>query len=180
MLELQLDTGGEKCGAFEQPGDHGIRAVPDQSAKAFGDAGIFFGEISRLLVQQGQFAIVEVQEFAIHCLEPVDMDIAGVELDVGDEFDGNVERLGNQIGVDDEAQFELLGSDRAVAAGPDGLALEPRFKVEQCGAQRVLRSSIRDLVDRASARCRESHSSKSRFGRNPDRSSPRSIQEQSY
>ena len=66
VLELELDAGGEKRRAFEQAGDHRIGAFADQSAEAFGDAGILFGEIAGLLVQQRQFAIVEIEEFAIH------------------------------------------------------------------------------------------------------------------
>lgn len=52
VLELELNASGEKCGTFQQSRDHGIRAIPDQPTEAFCDAGILFGEIPGLLVEQ--------------------------------------------------------------------------------------------------------------------------------
>ena len=83
-------------------------------------------------------------------LKSVDLDIAAVELDVGDEFHGNVERFGLQIGVNDEAQLELLGADRAVASDPDGVAIEPRFISRERVARNasVSSSSVTSSIER--------------------------------
>src|SRR5262249_45408881 len=66
VLELELHARGQERGALEQAGHHRIHAVGDQAAQTFGDAWIFGGEIARLLMEQLQFAIVEVEEFPVH------------------------------------------------------------------------------------------------------------------
>ena len=68
-----------------------------------------------LLVQQLQFSIVEIEKFPVHGSQPVDLDLAAVELDVGDEFDRNVDRLAAQVGVDDEADLQLVRLDRCMS-----------------------------------------------------------------
>jgi len=51
-------------------------------------------------------------------LKSIDLDVAAVEIDVGDKFHGDVERLSFEVGVNDEAQLQLLRTDRAVATNP--------------------------------------------------------------
>ena len=117
VLELELHAGGEEGGALEQAGDHRVHAVADEAAEALGDAGILLGELARLLVQQLQFPIVEIEEFPVHrALQPVDHDLAAVELDVGDELDRHVERIAEQVRPHDEAHLQLGGVDAACRA----------------------------------------------------------------
>ena len=52
VLQLELDPGGEECGAFEQARNHRIGAFADQPAEPLGDAGILIRELPGLLVQQ--------------------------------------------------------------------------------------------------------------------------------
>ena len=51
MLELELDSGGQKRGALEQSADHRIEIVIEQSAQALRHARIFLGEFGRLFTK---------------------------------------------------------------------------------------------------------------------------------
>ncbi len=66
MFDLELYAGGQERRALQQSGDHRIGAVGEQAAEPFGDAGIFLREFRRLLAQNLQLAIVEVEELAVH------------------------------------------------------------------------------------------------------------------
>ena len=118
MLELELHARRQERGALQQAGDHRVGALADEAAEPLGDAGIFFGEFARLFVKQLQFAVVEVEKFPVHCLQPVDLNLAAVELDVGNEFDRNIDRLAAKVGAYDEADFEVARLDVGVAGRP--------------------------------------------------------------
>ena len=90
MLELELDAGGQERRALEKPGDHRIRRVADEAAEALRDAWIVLSEFGRLLTQDLRAPDCRTQEFPVHRSEPVDLDLAGIELDLGDELDRNV------------------------------------------------------------------------------------------
>ena len=66
VLELELHPRREECGALEQPTHQGIDAIVQDAAQPFRDTGIFLGEFARLLVEQLQFPIVQIEKFAIH------------------------------------------------------------------------------------------------------------------
>ena len=68
VLELELHPGGQEGGAFQEPGDHRVHPLCDEPAKALGDAGILLRELARLLPEQCQLAIVQVEEFPVHCV----------------------------------------------------------------------------------------------------------------
>ena len=86
VLDLELHARGQKRRALEQPADHRIDAVVEQAAEPLGDARIFLGEFRRLLAQDRELLIVEFEEFAVHRSEPIDFDLARIELDLGDEL----------------------------------------------------------------------------------------------
>ena len=66
MLQLELHARRQEGGALQQPRDHRVHAVADQPAEPLGDARILLGEFARLLVQQLEFPIVEIEEFPVH------------------------------------------------------------------------------------------------------------------
>ncbi len=51
MLELELDSSGQKRGALKQSADHRIEIVIEQSAQALRHARIFLGEFGRLFTK---------------------------------------------------------------------------------------------------------------------------------
>ncbi len=51
MLDLELHPGGQECGPFEQPADHRIEIVVEQSAEALSHSRIFLREFSRLFTK---------------------------------------------------------------------------------------------------------------------------------
>ena len=51
MLELELNSGGQKRGALKQSADHRIEIVLEQSAQALRHARIFLGEFGRLFTK---------------------------------------------------------------------------------------------------------------------------------
>ena len=116
VLQLELHAGGEKRRALEQARNHRVHPVGDQAAKPLSDAGILVGELARLLIQQLELPIVEIEKFPVHRRsQPVDHDLAAVDLDVGDEFDRHVHWLARQVRAHDEAHLEVGGIDRTVA-----------------------------------------------------------------
>ena len=66
LLELELDAGGKKGGPLQQRADHRVHAFCDQPAEPLGDARIFLGELTGLLEQKRQFAIVKIEKLTIH------------------------------------------------------------------------------------------------------------------
>ena len=68
VLELELHPGGQERGALEKSGDHRIGGVADKPAEPLGDARIVFSEFGRLLAQDRELLIVELQELAVHRL----------------------------------------------------------------------------------------------------------------
>ena len=66
VLQLQLHARRQKGRSLQQAGDHRVGPVAHQAAQTLGDAGIFLAELARLLVQQLQLAIVEVEELPVH------------------------------------------------------------------------------------------------------------------
>ena len=93
VLELELDAGRQERGALEKPGDHRIGGVADDPSEPLRDARIVVSEFGRLLAQDCELLIVEPQEFPVHRSKPVDLDLAGIELHLGDELHRNVDRL---------------------------------------------------------------------------------------
>ena len=51
VLELELDSGGQKRGPLEQSADHRIEIVIEQSAQALRHARIFLRELGRLFTK---------------------------------------------------------------------------------------------------------------------------------
>ena len=112
VLELELHARGEEGRTFEQPGDHRVGALADEAAEALGDARILGRELGAVLAQESELPIVEVEELPVHVvLEPVDGDLAAVELDIGHELDRHVDRIAEQVGAHREAHLELLRVD---------------------------------------------------------------------
>jgi len=73
-------------------------------------------------------------------LQPVDHDLAGVDLDLGDEFDRDVHRLAEQIRPDDETDLEIGGIHRVVARDVDRGHGEVAVQWALAGRGIVLRS----------------------------------------
>ena len=103
VLELELDARRQERRALEKPGDHRVGGVADEPSEPLRDARIVFSEFGRLLAQDCEFLIVEPQEFAVHRSEPVDLDLAGVELHLGDELHRHVDRLHFQRRADQKS-----------------------------------------------------------------------------
>ena len=51
MLELELNSGGQKRGALKQPADRRIDIVFEQPAQTLCHSGIFLGEFGRLFAK---------------------------------------------------------------------------------------------------------------------------------
>ena len=66
MLELELHAGGKEGCTLEQARHHRIHSFGDEAAEPLCDAGIFAGEFPRLLMQQLEFSIVEIEKFPVH------------------------------------------------------------------------------------------------------------------
>jgi hypothetical protein len=66
VLELELHAGGQERGALQEPGNHRIHPVADDAAEPFGDAGILRGELGALLLEKGEFAVVQFEELRVH------------------------------------------------------------------------------------------------------------------
>src|SRR6202034_4374439 len=62
VFELELHARCEDCRALKQPADHRIDAILKNAAKPLGYSGILFGKLSRLLVQQLEFPIIQVEK----------------------------------------------------------------------------------------------------------------------
>ena len=75
-LSLSWTLSGQKRRALEQSADHRIEIVIEQSAQALRDARIFLGEFGRLFTKYCEFLVVELEEFPIHRLQPIDPDLA--------------------------------------------------------------------------------------------------------
>jgi hypothetical protein len=87
VLELELDARGQERRALEQARRSSDRAGRHQAAETLGDSRIFLREFAGLLAQERELAIVEFRNSRFISSEPIDFDLAGVELDLGDEFD---------------------------------------------------------------------------------------------
>src|SRR5882757_439762 len=70
MLKLELDPSCQKRRSFEQAGDHRVHALGEQAPETFRDSGILDRELPRLLVQNLELAIVEIEKFAVHPTYP--------------------------------------------------------------------------------------------------------------
>ena len=66
VLELELYPRGKKGRALEQAADHRIDAIVQNAAEPLRYSRIFVGEFARLLVEQLEFPIVEIEKFAVH------------------------------------------------------------------------------------------------------------------
>jgi len=119
VAKLELDAGGQERRALDEARDHRIGGVADDAAEPLRNARIGLREFGRLLAQDGELLIVEPQEFPVHRSEPVDSDLAGVELDLGDELHRNVDRMHPQRRTDEKPHPELVRRNRVVAAGVD-------------------------------------------------------------
>ena len=118
VLELELDSGRQERCALEKPGDHRVGGVADESAEPLGDARIFFREFGRLIAQDRELLIVELQEFAVHRSEPIDLDLAGVELHLGDELHRHVDRLHSQRRADQKSALSVHPATRSRPGEP--------------------------------------------------------------
>ena len=118
VFDLELDSRGEKRRPFEQAADHRVDAVVEQSAQSLRDAGIFLSEFSRLFAQNGEFLIVEFEEFPVHRLQPIDLDLAGIEFDFGDEFHRKIYRLDAKLRADHEIVCATRRSSQCGPAAP--------------------------------------------------------------
>jgi hypothetical protein len=115
VFELELHARGKKSRAFEQSADKGVDAIFQHAAEAFGYARVGVGEFPCLLVEQLKFPIVKVEKFTVHAASSTMEDnLAGI-YDVGDEFNGEVDRLAHQLGTDDEPHLEITGVDAGVS-----------------------------------------------------------------
>jgi len=70
MLHLQLHAGRQERRALKQAGNHWVHALGDKAAKPLRNAGVLSGKIARLLVQELQFAVIEIEKFAVHRPRP--------------------------------------------------------------------------------------------------------------
>ena len=129
MLELELHSGGQKRRAFEQPADHRVDVVFEQPAQTLGDPGIFLSEFGPLFSKDREFLIIELEEFPIHRLKPIDLHLARVQFQFRDELHRDVYRLKSQLGADQEPHAQFLGRHCLVATGLDRLRREPRLEV---------------------------------------------------
>ena len=92
-LSLSWTRAARNAAPSRSPVDHRIDVVADEPSEPLGDARIVLSEFGRLLAQDRELLIVEPQEFAVHRSEPVDLDLAGVKLHLGDELHRHVDRL---------------------------------------------------------------------------------------
>ena len=158
VLELELDAGGQKRGALEKAGDHRIGGVANDPSEPLRDAWIVVREFGRLLAQDCELLIVEPQEFPVHRSEPVDLDLAGIELHLSDELHWNVDRLHPERGAHEKPDPELVRRDRVVPAGLDRAAHKPRLKVPQRRLEFLGDAEKRRSRQSRDARCQESRS----------------------
>ena len=131
VLELELDPSRQERGALEKSGDHRVGGVADEPSEPLGDARIVFSEFGRLLAQDRELLVVEPQEFAVHRSEPVDLDLTGVELHLGDELHRHLDRLRLERRADQKSHPQFVRRHRVVPAGLDRTAHKPRLKVSQ-------------------------------------------------
>ena len=68
VLELELDSRGQKRRPFEQSADRRVEFVLEQSAEPLGDPRIVPCKLGRLFAQDRELLIVELEEFAVHRL----------------------------------------------------------------------------------------------------------------
>ena len=99
VLELELDSRGEKCRTLQQTADHGVNAVLYEASETLGDAGIFVGEFTCLLIKQLEFPIIEIEKFLVHERVTSDLYYFSRIDNVGDEFHRDMHRLASQIGA---------------------------------------------------------------------------------
>ncbi len=66
VLDLELHARREERRTLQEGREHGIGAVMRHAAEAVGDARIFLCELLRMFVEQRQFPVIEVDEFAMH------------------------------------------------------------------------------------------------------------------
>ena len=144
MLELELNSRGQERRSFEQAADHRVEVVLEQSAEPLGDPGILLRELRRLFAQDRELLIVELEEFAVHRLEPLDPDLAGVDLDLRHELGRNVHGIDAKLRADQKPHAQRLGRHGVVSPRLDRSGRQPRLE----GAQRRLDLS-RDGVDAA-------------------------------
>ena len=99
VLQFELHASREVSRAFEQTDDQRIAAVFQERAQPLGDLGEFLSELSEIIREDGEFSVVEIQEeLTIHLSrQPIDLDLAGVEFDLGDELHGNIDRMGRPV-----------------------------------------------------------------------------------
>ena len=128
MLELELNSRGQKRRPFEQAADHRVEAVLEQSAEPLGDPGIFLRELRRLFAEDRELLVVEFEKFAVHRLEPFDPDLAGVDLDLGHEFGRNVHGINAKLRADQKPHAQRLGGHRVVSPRLDRSGRQPRLE----------------------------------------------------
>src|ERR1700735_2857700 len=129
MLELELDPGAAERGALEKARDHRVCGVADEAPESLGDTRIVLCEFGRLLAQDRELLVVELQEFAVHRSEPVELDLTGVELDLSDELHRNLDRLRPERGADQKSHPQLVWRHGVVPAGLDRPGEKARLEV---------------------------------------------------
>ena len=66
VLQLQLHARGKEGCSLEQASHHGIRAVAQDATEPSCNAWIFVGKLDRMLIEQLQLFVVEIEKFTIH------------------------------------------------------------------------------------------------------------------
>src|SRR5215204_2876666 len=82
-------------------------------------------------------------------LQPLDHNLAAVELDIGDELDRYVHRIAEQVRVHLKTQLELGLVDALVACDTDRVRQQARLVVAKYGLNLVGDIAQGQLVDRA-------------------------------
>ena len=65
-FSLSCTRAARKAAPSQQAADHRVHPLADQPAQPFGNAGILFGEFLRVLREEAEFLIVEVEELLVH------------------------------------------------------------------------------------------------------------------
>ena len=92
-LSLSWTRAARNAAPSSSPPIIGSSWSSSNAAQPLRDARIFLREFGRLFAQDCELLIVELEKFPVHVLQPIDLDLAGIELHLRDELDGDVDRL---------------------------------------------------------------------------------------
>src|SRR5207248_5192196 len=103
VFELELDPCCKESGSFQQSPDQRIYAVVQNATEALRNPRIFFSELTRLLIEQLKFRVVEIEKLPIHALsQSIDDNFSGFN-NVGDELNRRVHRMAHQLAANYKA-----------------------------------------------------------------------------